>query len=193
MQDDLQQAADETARRAYESMAIDALVNGTTLEFPAVLLEHEVDHVLDEQANLDPRDPRAQDLYIQRLGKTEEEVRESVRADADLRLRRSLVLSKFAEAENIEVTDEEIESELQTMAASAGEQGPAILQLFGSENGRDTMRRSLKTRKTLARLVEITGGDGATPAEAASAAAAEPEPEAKAPPKARRAAPRRTE
>jgi trigger factor len=194
MRDDLQQAADETARRAYETMAIDALVSATTIEYPAVMVDHEIDHILEEQAGLDPRDPRAQELYIQRIGKSEEEVRESVRAEAELRMRRSLVLSKFAEAENIDVSDEEIESELQTMAASAGEQGPAILQIFGSENGRDTMRRSLKTRRTLARLVEIAGGDGAAPAAVEAEPAAEaPASEEKPAPKARRSSPRRTE
>jgi hypothetical protein len=36
-----------------------------------------------------------------------------------------------------------------------------LRQLFNSENGRDTIRRNLVTRKTLARLVEIATQDGA--------------------------------
>ena len=88
------------------------------------MVEHEIEHILEEQANLDPRDPRrSRALHLQRMGKSEEEVKESVRPDAEATIAsRSLVLSKFAEAENITVEDADIEAEIETMAASAGEQ-----------------------------------------------------------------------
>jgi hypothetical protein len=56
-----------------------------------------------------------------------------------------------------------------------------LLRIFNTENGRETVRRSLITRKTFARLVELTSaGATATPAK-------------KAPAKARRATPRKAE
>jgi FKBP-type peptidyl-prolyl cis-trans isomerase (trigger factor) len=116
-------------------------------------------------------------------------------------MRRSLVLSRFAEAENITVEDADIDAEVETMVSSSGEQGEMIRQLFGNENARDSLARSLHTRKTLARLVEIAGQDGAAtkkpPAKKAAAkkADADDKPEdAKAsatPPKARRTTPRK--
>ena len=57
----------------------------------------------------------ALERYLAAIGKTEEEVRAELRPIAELRLRRSLVLSKVAEAENIEVTDEEVEAEIETL------------------------------------------------------------------------------
>ncbi len=180
VREDLQKAADDAALREYETQVVEALVERASIEYPSVLLEHEVEHILDDQANLDPRDPRAQELYLERLGKSEEEVKESVREDAARRLRRSLVLSTFAEAENIEVTDADVDAELQTLTASAGEQAQTIMTLFDNENGRDTLRRSLLTRETLARLVEVASGG------AAAEEAAAPQP------KRRRSAPRRS-
>jgi trigger factor len=184
IRDDLQKAQEEAALNLYESQVLDKLVEGATIEYPAVLIDREIDRILDEQANLDPRDPRAQQLYLLRLGKTEEEVRDEVRETAEQRLRRSLVLSQFAEAENIEVSEEEIDEDLQKMAESAGEQADAILRLFGSENGRDTLRRSKLTRKTFERLVEIAGADGGA---VATETAKEP---ARRPAKGRRTGPR---
>ena len=158
IREDLQKQADDASTREYESRAVDALMGIATIEYPAVLLDHEVEHILEEQSNLNPQDQRAQELYLQRLGKSEEEIKESVKPEAEERLRRSLVLSQFAETENITVDDSEIETELQTMAASAGEQADALLRIFSTENGRETIRRSLHTRRTLARLVELASG-----------------------------------
>jgi len=128
-----------------------------------------IDRILEEQANLDPRDPRAQELYLTRLGKSEKEVREEVSLAAEERLRRSLVLSQLAEAESITVSVEDVENELQTIAASIGQQAEGVLQVFGSESGRDSIRRSLLTRRTLDRLVEIVSGED-TPKEPAAEA-----------------------
>jgi trigger factor len=178
---DILSAEEDAALHRYHNQVVDALVAQSKIEYPQVLLEREIDRVLEEQASLDPRDPRAQELYLARLGKSEKEVRDSVRDLAETRLRRSLVLSRFAEAENITVTHEEIDQEIEAMAASAGEQAEAVRRLFGTEGGHATVERTLLTRKTLARLVEIAGQDGG-----------QAKPEAAKPAKRRRSAPRET-
>ena len=175
---DILSVEEDAALHTYHNQVIDALVAQSKIEYPAVMLEREIDRILEEQANLDPRDPRAQDLYIARIGKSEAEVRDQVRAEAEARLQRSLVLSQFAEAENITVTHEEIDAEIDKMASSAGEQADAIRRLFGTENGHATVQRTLLTRKTLERLVELASADGTE-----AAAIAKPS-------KKRRAAPR---
>jgi trigger factor len=181
IREDIEKAETEANLRAYETAAVDALAEQAKIDYPAVMVEHEIDHILQDQANLDPRDPRAQLLYLQRMNKSEEEVRESVREEATTRLKRSLVLSQFAEAENINVEDADVDAELESMAASAGEQGDFVRQLFGGQEARETLGRNLHTRKTLERLVEIAGQ------EAKKAAAA------KKPAKPRRTAPRKEE
>jgi hypothetical protein len=64
------------------------------------------------------------------------------------------------------VVHEEIDAEIDRMAASAGEQSDAIRRVFGTQNGHATVERTLLTRKTLEKLVELTsaGDDGAAPA-----------------------------
>jgi trigger factor len=169
VRDDLQKAQDDAALREYEAKVLDALAELATVEFPPVMVDHEVDHILEEQANLDPRDQRAVDLYIARMGKSEEEVKESVRPEAELRLKRSLVLSKFAELEGIKVEESDVEAEIETMAASAGEQADMIRLIFKGEQGRENIERSLLTRKTFGRLVEIADADSGSAETAAPA------------------------
>jgi trigger factor len=203
IREDIDKAENESKLREYETEVVDKLVEMATLEYAPQMVDHEIDHILGDQANLDPRDPTAQLLYLQRLGKSEEEVRDSVREEAAQRMRRSLVLSKFAEAENITVEDAEIDAEIETMASSSGEQADMIRQLFANENARDSLERSLHTRKTLARLVEITSQEGSatttarkkTAGRKAAAATEEKSEDAAppAPPKPRRSSPRKVE
>jgi trigger factor len=176
IREDIEKAETEAALRTYETQAVDALVEQASVEYAPQMLEHEIDHLLEDQANLDPRDPRAQLIYLQRLNKSEEEVRDTVREEALLRLKRSLVLSEFAGAENITVEDADIDAEIETMAGSAGDQSDMLRQLFGSDGARDSLARTLHTRKTLAHLVEITsqGGGKATAAKKARAATKKP-------------------
>ena len=179
IREDIEKAENDAALRAYEAQVVDALAEQATIEFAPQMVEHEIDHLLEDQANLDPRDPRAQLLYLQRMNKSEQEVRDSVRDEALLRLRRSLVLSQFAEAENIAVEDSDIDAEIETMAGSAGEQADMLRQLFSSEEARDSLARTLHTRKTLTRLVEIASQDGGKASAKKTARAATKKPAAK--------------
>jgi trigger factor len=179
---DIEKGEQDVAMNKLQSEAVDALVAAASIEYPEVMVEHEVDHILEDQANLPATDPTAQQLYLSRLGKSEEEIRASVREDAEARLKRSLVLSQFADAENIVVEDADIESEIDTMLSGAGEQAAQLRPLFDNEQTRESMKRTLLTRKTLERLAELVGSD------AAPAAA-----EKKAPARRARKAPRSAE
>ena len=175
IREDIEKAEGDAALRNYETEVVDALAEQASIEYAPQMLDHEIDHLLEDQANLDPRDPRAQLIYLQRMNMSEQEVRDSVRPEAEQRIRRSLVLTQFAEAENIEVDAADIEAEIETMVSSSGEQGDMIRQIFSTDDAKDSLSRTLHTRKTLARLVEVAG-------QAA---------EKKAPTKRRRAAPRK--
>jgi len=99
--------------------------------------------------------------YLRAQGKSEEELRQELRPLAVERVRRSLILTQVAEAENIDVSDAEIDQEVERLVSSAGPQGEGVRRLFGDADGRDALRRRLLTRGTLDRLVEITSIEGA--------------------------------
>ena len=74
-------------------------------------------------------------------------------------------ISQAAEGERIEVTDDDVEAEVERLTASVptGPQAQQLKEMFTSEDGRATIRRNLKTSRTLARLVEIATQDGEAP------------------------------
>ncbi len=157
IESDLRASLENQAEQKFRSAAVDKLVEGATIEYPRVLVEHEIDHLIREA--MGDANPQQYQLYLRSIGKSEVEFRETWREAADLRLRRSLVLSELAEAEGLEVSAEEIEQELDSLVAPMGDDAARFRQMFATEEGVSTIRRNLLSRKTLDRLAAIARGE----------------------------------
>jgi trigger factor len=174
--EDLRKALEEVEERRYHDRLLDGLAERAQLEYPPVLVEREAERLLEDETGA-ARAKNAKNAreglerYLQRAGKTEEELREEFRPIAERRVRRSLVLSQVTEAEHIDVTGEEVEAEVERLSAGAGAQADELRRLFSTENAKESLRRSLLSKKTLDRLVEIASGEEPTPDEAAAGAA----------------------
>ena len=75
---------------------------------------------------------------------------------------RSLVLNKVAEAEKIEVTDEEITADLEKLVQGS-ENKTEMKERIGSPQVRGSMEQMLVTQKTIQRLAEIAKGSKDAP------------------------------
>ena len=166
LESDLRQSAEQEADARQGERVVDGVVAAASLEFPPVLAERETEQLLRERVS----SSGAGDVerYLGHVGKSEEEVRQELRLQAVERIQRSLVLSKVAEAEAISVSEEDIDAEIERLATSSGPRGDEVRKIFDSAGGRDALRRSVLTRKTVERLVAIASGDEVPPpAEAA--------------------------
>lgn len=157
IRDDIRQAAEDEAEARYRDQVVGKLVEQARLEYPPILVERELERLIRDRTG------QAQDLqtYLRQTSMTEEELRRQLEPEARLHVERSLVLGKLAEAEQVTVDEAEVDAELDRMAASAGPQGEQLRQIFDTPNGREAVRRSLLTRKTLDRLAEIASAGGA--------------------------------
>jgi trigger factor len=166
LESDLRQSAEQEADARQGERVVDGVVAAASLEFPPVLAERETEQLLRERVS----SSGAGDVerYLRHVGKSEEEVRQDLRLQAVERIQRSLVLSKVAEAEAISVSEEDIDAEIERLATPSGPRGDEVRKIFDSAGGRDALRRSVLTRKTVERLVAIASGDEVPPpAEAA--------------------------
>lgn len=144
----LKAMAEESAKRRLEEKAIEALVEQSKVDFPPVLVEHEIDRLIKErEASLEGR--------IQDRGKSVEELKEALRPLAVNRIKHALILGKVAEEEKIEVAEAEVDEEIEAMAQGAGERGEELRKAFSSAAARQSIEEVLLTRKTLKRLTEI--------------------------------------
>ena len=155
--EDLRKSEEEAELDRYQDQILATLEQSAKIEYPPVLVEKEVDHLLRDEVG--PRGERGMEQYLQRIGKTEEEMRAQLQPVAEQRVRHSLLLSKVAEVENISVEDNEVTEEAERMISAAGPRAEEFRRVFGGANGRDAIRRSLLTRKTWDKLVEIVSSE----------------------------------
>jgi trigger factor len=156
--------AEQRTREAFEEKVIDAVVDMSKVEFPPVLVEAEVERLMEQQARWLEGSGIGVEEYLSRMNKKEDEMREEMRPVATRRVTRSLVLGRVAEAEKVEVSDEEITAELEKMVQGA-ENKAEMQQRINSPQVRDSMAQVLTTQKTVRRLVEIAGGPQKVPPE----------------------------
>jgi trigger factor len=166
IRNDLRESLERAADARLQQEAIDKMVEVATIEYPRVYVEREIDSLVRD--NLGNNRQQYMD-YLSRIGQSEAEYRASLEEPAELRVKRSLVLSALADAEGIDVTDEEISAELDKLVEPAGEEAPQLRELFSTEEGRATIRRNILSDKTLARVKEIATLDGEKAAPAAEA------------------------
>ena len=150
--------AEQRAKEEFEERIIEAVADISQVEFPPVLVEMEIARLLNQQARWLQASGKGLEEYLSRINKTEEELREELRPLATKRVTHSLLLGRIAEEEKIEVSDSEIDAELENMTQSATENKDEVQKLLKSPQARGSMEQLLTTRKTIQRLVEIAGG-----------------------------------
>jgi len=157
IRENLEASADNTLRRSLEDLALDALVNGATIALPPMLVDHEAEHVLQEQQQALAMSNVPMSAYMERVGKSEEDLISEARETADRRLRRSLVLDELADAESIEVPEEDVETELTALKArreSGDENAP-----LDEDGARTSIGRMLSRRLAMDYMVELVRRD----------------------------------
>ena len=148
--------AEERARMDFEERVINAAVIPSKIEYPPVLVDMEINRILNDQARQLQLTGRGMDEYLRSVNKTPEQLQEEMRPLATRNVTASLVLSKIAEAEKIEVTEDEIKNGINNLSRGIGEDKREEMQkLLDTPQNRDSIKQSLKTRKTIERLTEI--------------------------------------
>jgi trigger factor len=152
---DLKLKAEERARMDFEERVVEAVVELSQVEFPSVLVEDEINRLLDEQSRRWQTGEQGLEEYLRSVNKTEAELREELRPLAAKRVGQLLVLGKVAAEENVEVTDAEVDAEIENLTSGAGESKDEMGKLLSTPESRESVKRYLTRRKTIQRLAEI--------------------------------------
>ncbi len=162
-------AAESSTKDRYEQQVLDAIAKQATLEYPPVLVEHEIDHMLDDQMRQLQRSKVTFEEYLKSIGKTAEQLREELKPAGTQRLVNSLILGKVVEEEQINALPEEVDSEVDRLSQGSGEQAERVRQLFASPSAKVSIERTLLTRKALERLCSIASEVGGPTGDTAQA------------------------
>jgi len=121
------------------------------VEIPEVMINTEIDRMVQEFGQRLQMQGMNLDLYYQFSGQDEAALRTQMKADAENRVRVSLVLEAIATAENVTVTEEEVNAEIEKMSSQFGMTTDQIKTALG---GTAVLENDLKTQKTVEILVE---------------------------------------
>lgn len=157
----LQEELEHQDEHTYQDAVMAELLNAGSVELPPIMVERAINNHLQEiQDTIGRRIGRAISLdeYVDIVKKSEDELREETRTTVEEQLRRSYLLTQVAETEGIEATEEDVDAEIEDMANSAGDQGDQVRELFMSQENRDSVARSIRSRRTVQRLVDIAKG-----------------------------------
>ncbi|MNE69240.1 Trigger factor [compost metagenome] len=113
------------------------------------------------------------DMFLSFSGQTREDLEGQMKSDAEKRVRNNLVLEVIAKEENIEVSEEEVNQELATMAESFKRSPEEIRSILAANGSLSSLSDEISLRKTIdlliASSVEVEAAEEAPAAEEASA------------------------
>ena len=121
------------------------------IEIPAVMIDNEVDRMLQEFEQRLQMQGMNLELYFQFSGQDEDALRGQMKEEAEQRVRGNLTLEAIVKAENIEVSDEEVNAELEKMADAYNMTVENIKAALGNLEG---IKSDLQVKKAVEFLVE---------------------------------------
>lgn len=150
------EGAEKKANTEVVNKIIDEIVSRSKVEFPDIMVDHEVYHDLEDlQHNLD-RYGITMDMYLRRAGITQDQLLEQLRERARSRITTGLVLGEIAEKENLSVSDEEIDSEIDRIAAESGAPRETVQAYLEAKGGKDSLVNQMLNQKIIDFLKSVS-------------------------------------
>jgi trigger factor len=155
-----QKQAEEDGR--FEDQVMDAVIAQAQIAMPDSMIEDETDLEVNRMKQTAQRIGLAWEKYLQLSSKDEQAVRADARPHAEQRVKRLLVLMQLAEAEKIEVSEKDVDVEIDRRALSAESQGGRAAQTrreLSTPDNRRNLEFGIKLGKTVAQMVAIAKGE----------------------------------
>jgi trigger factor len=156
---DLQEQAAQLNELAHEQKVLEAVVEASSVEIPASLVDHEVAHQLEDLEARIQRQGLRLDRYFAYSGTTAQEWAAKARPDAESRLRVDMVLAEATRKLAIEPTTEEVYAYLISEANKDEELKGEVDKLTQNRTAVEYFRHRLTRVRTLEALVAIAAGE----------------------------------
>lgn len=141
----------QLATQTLRDTLVEAAAENATIDIPEAMIASETDRMLQEFGQRLEQQGMNLDLYYQFSGQDEEALRTQMTEDANNRVKVSLTLEAIGKQENIEVSEEEITTELEKMSAQFNMNVEDIKRALGST---EVLANDLRFAKTVEFLVE---------------------------------------
>lgn len=139
----------QDAENVEKEEAINKVTENTTIDIPQAMIDTELDRMVQEFGQRIQQQGLDLQTYFQISGQDESQLREQMKDDAEQRVKTNLTLSAIADEENIEVTDEDIDKELEKMSSQFNISVEDIKQTLGNT---DIIKNDVRIQKVIVLL-----------------------------------------
>ncbi|MFT8318268.1 MAG: trigger factor [Sporolactobacillus sp.] len=147
----LKEHKDEDAKNSKRDSVVDQAAANAEVDIPEVMITNEQDNMLNEFEQRLKSQGMTLDMYYGFSGQDKKALLEQMKTDAEKRVRANLVLEAIAQAENIEVSQDELDEELKKMAENYK---LTVEQLKSAIGDGEMIKGDIEIRKAVDLLVE---------------------------------------
>ena len=149
----LTEKEENEAKKTKEDEAIQKIIDKSKMDLPKAMIDTQCETMVNEFAQRIAQSGLSMDQYLQFSGMTVDQLKEQVRPEAETRIKSSLVLEQIAKEENIEVSDEDINAEIEKMAKAYGMEADKLKEYMG-DSEKESMKRDLAITKAVDLIME---------------------------------------
>ena len=144
----LEEKKENEAKRTKEDEAVQKIIDKSKMDIPEAMIDTQCETMIEEFAQRIAQSGLSMDQYLQFSGLTVDGLKEQVRPEALSRIQASLVLEQIAKDENIEVSDDDVNAEIEKMAASYGMEADKLKEYMGDAE-KESMKKDLAINKAV--------------------------------------------
>jgi trigger factor len=160
--EDLQKSAERRAKNEHAREALDKIVEQAHVEYPEMLVEDQITSMIEDlDRNLRQQGITYKD-FLRITQKNERDVRDEYREPAINLVKRTLVLREIVRQEQIEVSEERVNQEVDEMVSRFGGQAEQFRSLFDTPAVRDNIKNDLLQQTVMDRIGALARGETIT-------------------------------
>ena len=149
----IKERKENEGKEKKENQAVEQAVANAEIDLPAPMVDLQAKQMADDFARRIMQQGMSVEQYFQFTGLNEEKMMEELKPQAEKRIRTRLVLEAIVAAENIEVSDERLDEELQKMADSY-QMEVEKLKEFMVENEKKQMKEDIAVQDAVTLITE---------------------------------------
>lgn len=147
----LEETMEAAAKEAVEDLALrQAVENAEVVELPQAMVDDEVQRQMDHFLNNMKRQGINEDMYYQLSGTSREDLHKQFAEESELRTKTNLVLEAIVKEEGIEVSEDEIQAEVEALAGQYGMDANQVRQYVTE----DMLVSDIKLKKAMSLIVD---------------------------------------
>ena len=136
----------EDAKKERQSRAVAKAVENASMEIPEGMIKLQVNNMVNDFAQRLQMQGLSIDQYIQYMGANPQQFMDSLKPEAETRIKNSLVLEAVVKAEDIKVSDEDYQAEIERMAEMYKMETDKVKEMLG-EAEEEQIRSDLAIQK----------------------------------------------